>query len=83
VPRYFFDIEDDQLSFVDTEGSELADLDAAKREAITTASSIAKDLFTVGASESVVITLRQGSTIIFKASVRLSLAETPDFQNCI
>jgi hypothetical protein len=76
VPRYFFDIEDDQLSFVDTEGSELADLDAAKHEAITTASSIAKDLFPVRASDSVVITLRQGSTVIFKASVRLSLAET-------
>lgn len=76
MPRYFFDIEDDQLSFVDPEGSEWSDLNAAKREAITAASSIAKDLFPVGASDSVVITLRQGSTIIFKASVHLSLAET-------
>jgi hypothetical protein len=73
VPRYFFDIEDDQLSVADSMGSDLADLDAAKREAITTAASIAKDLFPVGASESVTITLRQGSAVILKTTVRLSL----------
>jgi hypothetical protein len=76
VPRYFFDVEDDQLSFADSTGSDLADLDAAKREAITTAASIAKDLFPVGASDKVVITLRQGSAVILKATVRLALTET-------
>ena len=76
MPRYYFDIEDDELSFADSIGSDFTDLDAAKREAITTAASIAKDLFPVGSSESVVITLRRGSAVILKATVRISLTES-------
>ena len=42
--RYYFDIQDDFFSVSDDEGTEYASIEAAKREAIVTATSIAKDV---------------------------------------
>lgn len=45
MPRYFFDIEDGTTSMRDAEGSELADLRTAQREAAETLVEMGRDVF--------------------------------------
>ena len=42
MPRYFFNLKDGRTS-LDDEGTELADIDAARREAVTYAGSTLRD----------------------------------------
>jgi hypothetical protein len=42
MPRYFFDLQDDTV-LVDDEGTELAGIDAARRQALAVLGGIAKD----------------------------------------
>ncbi|MEQ1768512.1 MAG: hypothetical protein ABL879_01620 [Devosia sp.] len=43
MPRYFFDFSDNDELFIDREGIELPDEEAAKRESSTIAADIARD----------------------------------------
>jgi hypothetical protein len=45
MPRYFFDIEDSTTSMRDAEGSELADLRTAQREAADSLIEMGRDVF--------------------------------------
>jgi hypothetical protein len=47
MPRYFFDIEDGTIVMRDAEGSDLADLLAAQREAAETLVEMSRDVFRV------------------------------------
>ena len=71
MSRFYFDIEDDRFSIRDTEGEELADFEAAKRLAIATAASVAKDTFPRRVDGKVAVTVRAGDQTLFEAIVRL------------
>jgi hypothetical protein len=43
VPRYYFDLRDGDLASADDEGTELADLEEARTEALAMLGGIAKD----------------------------------------
>jgi hypothetical protein len=43
MPLYFFDVTDNGRGFRDTEGTELADLEAPRQEALATLGEIARD----------------------------------------
>ena len=75
MPRYYFDINDDQFSIVDTHGTDLSGLEAAKKEAVMIATSIARDIFPSGGGASVRINVRDEHTRLFTATVALQLTE--------
>jgi len=72
--RYFFDIRDDFLALPDEEGAEHASLEAARKEAIVTATSIARDVFTANGSQ-VTVTVRGEDGPVFELTVALSRKE--------
>jgi hypothetical protein len=43
MPRFYFDFDDDRGTFLDNDGEELADVDAAKREALAALGDAARD----------------------------------------
>ena len=57
---YFFDVTDTGVTLVDDEGTEAADLSAARREAFTTLGAIAKDELPDGDRREFVIVIRDG-----------------------
>jgi hypothetical protein len=69
--RYFFDIRDDFYSAEDMDGEELPGIDAAHKEAIKVATSIAGDLFVAKGSE-ITVTVRDEQRPLFAVSVNLS-----------
>jgi hypothetical protein len=69
--RYFFDIRDDFYSADDADGEELSGVDAAHREAVKVATSIAGDLFIAKGSE-ITVTVRDEQRPLFAISVNLS-----------
>ena len=71
MPRFFFDSADDNLLVRDEQGEEHADLAAARKEAIVTAASIAKDLFVRGEGTRATVTVRDADGAAFEAQVTL------------
>jgi len=43
MPRFYFDFDDDGGTFIDKDGEEFADVDAAKREAMAALGDAARD----------------------------------------
>lgn len=72
--RYFFDIRDDFYASDDPDGEELAGPEAARREAIKIATSIAGDVF-VSNGAKVAVTVRDGQRSLFEVIVTLSAEE--------
>jgi hypothetical protein len=72
--RYYFDIQDDFLAVSDSEGTEYSSLEVATREAIVTATSIARDVFTAKGSQ-VTLTVRSQDRALFEMTVRLARKE--------
>lgn len=68
--RYFFDVRDDFYAAVDDQGSELTDHDAARREAVRLATSIAPDVFAADGAE-ITVTIRSEEQSLFDVSVTL------------
>ncbi|WLB24120.1 DUF6894 family protein [Bradyrhizobium japonicum] len=69
--RYFFDIRDDFYSADDADGEELSGIDAAHREAVKVATSIAGDVFVAEGFE-ITVTVRDEERPIFEVSVNLN-----------
>ena len=68
MPRYYFDIYDDQFTITDDQGEELAGLEPAKKHAIEVAASVGKDIFPKGHSKVTVI-VRDDERPVFEATV--------------
>ncbi len=69
--RYFFDIRDDFYAAEDNDGEELAGIEAARREAVRVASSIAGDLFASEGS-AITVTVRDENRPVFEVNVNIS-----------
>lgn len=75
MPRYFFDIDDDQYSIQDIHGSDLPGPDAAKKEAIMVATSIARDIFPSGGGARVSVKVRDERDPLFLATVVMNFEQ--------
>lgn len=72
--RYYFDIRDDFFAVSDGEGTEYISLEAARKEAIVTVTSIARDVFTAKGSQ-VTVTVRSEDGPLFEMTVTLGRKE--------
>ena len=61
MPRYFFDVRDDEGTFVDQVGIELADMDAAIKEARRTLADMLRDTLRDQGKAGVAIAIRDGA----------------------
>lgn len=68
---YFFDVTDNGRGLPDTEGTELADLEAARQEALATLGEIARDKLPDGDRREFVIRIRDGDTSLMRATLSL------------
>ena len=75
MPRYYFDIHDDQFSTIDDTGAELVGVEAAKAHAIRVAASVAQDIFPRGQRE-LVVAVRDAEKPVFSAKVVLTILAT-------
>jgi citrate lyase beta subunit len=71
MPLYFFDVTDNGRGLPDTEGTELADLEAARQEALATLGEIARDKLPDGDRREFVIRIRDGDTSLMRATLSL------------
>jgi hypothetical protein len=71
MPLYFFDITDNGYGFPDTEGTDLADLEAAREEALATLGEIARDRLPDGDRREFVIKIRDGDGALMRATLSL------------
>jgi hypothetical protein len=69
--RFYFDIKDDFFAAIDEEGAELPSLEAAERDAMATATAVARDVFSSRGTE-VLITVRNERQPLFE--LRLTAA---------
>jgi hypothetical protein len=76
MPLYFFDVIDTGKTFSDTEGTELASLEDARREALQTLGEIARDKLPDGDYRNFVIEIREGdrAPVILTASLSLRVS---------
>ena len=79
MPRYFFDFAEDGRLAPDEVGTELADLDAAREEALTTLAGIAMDEMPDGDRREFALTIRDddGTKLTATLSVQVEYASTP------
>lgn len=75
MARYYFDIDDDQYSIADTHGADLSGPEAAKKEAIMIATSIARDIFPSGGGARVSVSVRDEQERLFTATVAMEFTE--------
>jgi hypothetical protein len=69
--RFYFDIKDDFFAAADDEGADHPDARAAEKEAIATAASVARDVFTSGGSH-VIVTLRNDEQSVLELAITLA-----------
>ena len=75
MPRYYFDIDDDQYSIADFHGADFSGPEAAKKEAIIIATSIARDMFPSGGGAKVSVSVRDEEERLFTATVAMEFAK--------
>jgi uncharacterized protein DUF6894 len=74
MPRFHFDLREDDVFMRDDEGAELVDDKAAERQAIETAASVARDAFARGSAEKVLVEVRDHrAATLFKVAVLLKI----------
>ncbi len=74
MPRFHFDLREDGVVVRDDEGAELTDDKAAERQAIETATSVARDAFANGSADSVLVEVRDGHReAVIKVAVTLTV----------
>jgi hypothetical protein len=72
MPRYFFDTTDTGMSHTDDEGTELANLDAARSEALAMLGGIARDELPDGDAREFIVRIRGDSgAVLLTASLVL------------
>jgi Domain of unknown function (DUF6894) len=80
MPRFHFDISEDNHFTRDDEGQEFADVKAARKEAVETGASIARDAFMSGSADHVVIDVREDHARLLKISISMDVKDEADLQ---
>ena len=80
MPHFHFDISEDGQLTRDDEGRDFADLKAARKEAVETGASIARDAFMSGSADHVVIDVREDHAPSLKISITLDVENAAKFR---
>ena len=75
MPRFHFDIRENGRLIPDEKGQEFARGDDARKEAVETGASIARDVFTSGSASRVVVDVREDGAPFLKVSITLDVEE--------
>jgi hypothetical protein len=75
MPHFHFHIREDGRLIRDDEGQELDDVDIARKEAIATGASIARDAFIAGSARRIVVDVHENDRPFLKVSVTLDVEE--------
>ncbi|HET7885272.1 MAG TPA: hypothetical protein VFL62_03500 [Bradyrhizobium sp.] len=75
MPHYHFHIQEDGCLIHDEEGQDFADAASARREAVATGAAIARDAFTTGSADHVIIDVREDDTPVVKVSITLDVEQ--------
>lgn len=75
MPRFHFDIVENGHFTRDDVGQEFADAKAARKEAVETGASIARDAFMSGSADHIVIDVREDDEPCLKISITLDVEE--------
>jgi hypothetical protein len=75
MPRFHFDIRENGHLIPDEDGHEFADEDGARKEAVLTGASIAREAFIAGSARRVVVDVREEGAPFLKVSITLEVEE--------
>ena len=76
MPRFHFDIHENGRLIPDENGQELLNGNDARKEAVLTGASIARDVFVSGSARRVVVDVREEGAPFLKVSITLDVEET-------
>ena len=75
MPRFHFDIHENGCLIPDEDGRDFAGVDDARKEAVLTGASIARDAFTSGSAHRIVVDVRAEGAPCLKVSITLEVEE--------
>ncbi len=75
MPRFHFDIHENGRLITDDDGRDFEDEDGARKEAVLTGASIARDVFIAGSAHRVVVDVREEGAPFLKVSITLEVEE--------
>ena len=75
MPKFHFDIHENGRVIPDENGQDLASENDARKEAVMTGASIARDAFVSGGAQRVVVDVREEGAPILKVSITLEVEE--------
>ncbi|MBR0706835.1 MULTISPECIES: DUF6894 family protein [Bradyrhizobium] len=75
MPRFHFDIHENGRVFPDEDGQDLASENDARKEALMTGASVARDAFVLGSARHVVVDVREEGAPFLKVSITLDVEE--------
>ncbi|MGX4805590.1 DUF6894 family protein [Bradyrhizobium guangdongense] len=74
MPRFHFDIHEDSRLITDEDGQNFADMEGARKEAMLTGASIAREAFVAGSAGHVVVDVREDEHApCLRISIRLEV----------
>jgi len=73
MPRFHFDIHENGRFIPDEQGHDLMDEDAARKEAVLTGASIARDVFVAGSANHVMVDVREDGMPRMTISITLEV----------
>ncbi|OPY96473.1 hypothetical protein A5906_04265 [Bradyrhizobium sacchari] len=76
MPRFHFDVHENGRVIPDEDGQELANQNDARKEAVMSGASIARDAFVSGSARQVVVDVREDGAPFLKVSITLEVDET-------
>ena len=75
MPKFHFDVHENGRVIPDEDGQNLANENDARKEAVMTGASIARDAFVAGSAQHVVVDVREEGAPILKVSITLEVEE--------
>ena len=75
MPRFHFDIHENGSLIPDDDGRDFVDEDDARKEAVLTGASIARDAFIAGSAHRIVVSVREKGAPFLKISITLEVEE--------
>jgi hypothetical protein len=78
MPRFHFHIRENGRLIPDDDGQEFVDGDDARKEAVATGASIARDAFIAGSAHRVVVDVHEEGAPFLKISITLDVEEAAD-----
>lgn len=75
MPRFHFDIHENGRFIPDEDGQDFVNIEGARKEAVLTGASIARDAFIAGSAHCVVVDVREEGSPCMKISITLAVEE--------